>query len=231
MKYHNKQNNMICFDSADLAKFFEIPGKSKLRNAIIANGYLPEEIITDTSKIEKIISSVKLIEDKEDIEIFAALYLFLKFYPGAKICFLLKNDVDPKKEAIDSLEKLKSSLKENDLTDFGFMTTDGIRAFQLKQYKGKTLVIDLLDFIEKKLLHYANDLGEVNLLIILQSDGPITGSFFQDIHKYLMGLKIKGTGHILISYNEANKFSVINTVYPSLGTTRIPRKRFASQVD
>lgn len=219
---------MICFDSADLARFFEISGKRALWREIVRKGYSEAELLSDRRKMEEIVDAVKLVKDKEDVEIFSALYLFLKFYPGAKVCFLLKDSVNPTKEAIDSLEKLKSSLKENDLTDFGLMAKDGMRAFQMKRYKGKTEIGELLSFIKEKLLHYANDIGEVNLLFVLQSEGPIVGSFFHDIYEDLTKLKVKGTGHILISYNEEDKFDVINTVYPFLATTRIPHKNFAT---
>ncbi len=224
MRYHHKQTNTIFFDSTDLKQLFEAPSREELAQATAKSGYTGIELLQDKNKMQEIADSIKLIRDKEDVEIFTALYAFLKFYPGAKIGFLLKAGFDPTKEPIDSLDKLKSSLKENDLTDFSFMRDDGVRAFQLKAYRGTTTSNGLFSFIKEKLLHYANDIGDVNLLFFLQSEGNIEGSFFQDINKNLMALKIKGGGHILIYYNEEDKFEVINTVYPTLGTTRIPRE-------
>jgi len=226
MRYHHKLTNMICFDSADLKQLFEAPSRKELARETAKSGYSGKEFLQDRSKIQKIVDAVKIVKDNEDVEIFVALYAFLKFYPAAKICFILKDAIDPKREIIDSIEKLKSSLKQNDLTDFGFMTKDGVRAFQLKTYRGKTASDELFGFIKEKLLHYANNIGEVNLLILLQSEGNIEGSFFQNIHESLTKLSIKGSGHILISYNEGNKFDVINSVYPTLGTTRIPHTSF-----
>jgi hypothetical protein len=58
----------------------------------------------------------------------------------------------------------------------------------------------------------------------MQSGGHIEGTFFQDICENLKHAVIKGTGHIIISYNENNEYIVMNTVYPSLTTKRIPYK-------
>jgi len=222
MKYHYKKTNTICFDSADLEQLFAIEGRVKIAREILKRGYSTKDLLVDENKIYEITNTVKLVEDKEDTEVFAALYCLLEFYPTAKICFLLKDGIDPQKESISSLVKLKTSLKENNLTDFGLMMNDGPINFQLKQYRGTTTSSELFSFIKEKLQHYGNNLGDTNLLIVLQSKGDIRGSFFQDINSNLKTLNIKGGGHVLVLYNEENKWNVINTVYPILGTTRIP---------
>jgi len=225
MKFHYKKKNIICFDSFDLKKLFEAPSRKKLLEEVLKSGYSPEELIGDQRKKEEVVEKVKIVTSKEEKEIFCALYMFPRFYPGeSKICFVLKDGIDPQKESIDTLEKLKKSLKEEDLTDFLFLHNDGFRAYQLKAYLGKTEVNEFFEFLKKKLLHYSNDLGEINLLVIMQSQGAFTGNFFQEIHKRLETIGLKGTGHVLVSYNEENKFNVMNTVYPILGTTRIPLK-------
>ncbi len=231
MQYHHKKTNTICFDSFDLKQLFETEGKGRLIREIKKSGYSTEDLLIDESKIHEIVNTVKLVKDKEDVEIFIALYSLFRFYPKeSKICFLLKREVDPKKEPIDTLEKLKNSLKENDLTDFGLMTDDGLRNFQLKQYIETVSADGLFNFIKEKLLHYGNNLGDTNLLIILRATkGDIRGSFFHDLHKKLKTLSIKGDGCILVLYNEENKFDVMNTVYPNLGTTRIPLRLPSNQ--
>ncbi len=217
--------NMICFDKAELRAIFEAPSRKQLRETVLKDGHMPIELLLDETKMREIAEKIKIINDKEENEIFCALYVFPEFYKKeSKICFLLKDGIDPRKEQIDSLKKLKISLKENDLTDFLLWHDDGVRAYQLKSYRGKTEINDFLKFLEEKLLHYSNDLGETNLLINLQSEGDLTGDFFQDVHEKLKKLKVRGTGHVIISYNEENKFDVMVTVYPILGTTRIPQK-------
>jgi len=222
MKYQIRKSNMVCFDNTDLKLLFETRGKSRLLKETIKKGYTADELLADEGKMHEIIDAVKLIEDKEDVELFMTLYILLEFYPGSKICFSLKDGVNIQKESIDSIENLKKLLKENDLNDFGLMTKDGLRNFQFKQYKKTTYTDELFSFIKEKLLHYGNDIGNTNLLIILQSGGNIQGSLFQNLHDNLKNLNVKGGGHILILYNEGNKFNVMNTVYPILATTRIP---------
>jgi len=228
MKYHHKKTNMICFDGFELKQLFEKPIRKWLQQEIIKNGYSTDDLIQNNkAKMHEIVARTKILKSKEDIEIFSALYIFPKFYSKeSKICFLLKDGIDPTKENIDSLDKLKNSLKEKDLTDFLLWSDDGFRAYQLKAYTGKTEINELFQFLKKKLLHYCNDLGETNLLINMMSQGDFTGDFFQELHEKIKTLGLKGTGHIIISYNEENKFDVMNTIYPILGTTRIPHVNF-----
>ena len=148
--------------------------------------------------------------------------MYLRFYQDkSKVCFKLKDGSDPEKQRVDTLEKLKVAIKENDLTDFLIMSDDGCRAFQLKSFMGETNLDNLFSLIDKKLKHYGYDLGDVNLLITMQSKGDIPDNFFEDLHSKLLQLPIKGEGCILVSYNENNMYDVMNTVYPTLGTNRL----------
>jgi hypothetical protein len=228
MIYYHKKIHAVCFDPADLKQIFEAPWRKLLEEEILRRGYSSEDLLRNgKEKMIEIVNATNNLQDKEDIEIFSALYVFLKFFSEKdQVCFLLKDGVSAKVENIDSMEKLKESLKENDLTDFGLMNDDGYRAFQLKQYKGKADPKELFAFMEKKLRHYGNNMGDVNLLVVLQSQGAIEENFFEDLHANLKTLKLNGSGHILVSYNEDNKFDVLNTVYPTLGTTRIKHELF-----
>ncbi len=223
---------MICFDKYELKHIFDAQWLLLLQQEIIKNDYSTEDLIRDNkAKIHEIVANSKPLKDKEDIEIFSALYIFPKFYSKeSKICFLLKDGVDPRKKNIDSLDKLKNSLKENDLSDFLLWHDDGFRSYQLKAYTGKTEINDFFEFLKKKLFHYCNDLGQINLLINMQSQGAFTGDFFQDLHERIKKLGLKGAGHILVSYNEENKFDVMNTVYPTLGKTRVAHENLVSEV-
>jgi hypothetical protein len=220
---------MICFDSKELKQIFEFIPRQQLVREILKSGYSGKELMNDKTKMEEVVDKVKLVNNKEEKEIFLALYSFSKFYSNeCKICFLLNKGTNPKN--IDSLNKLRSSLKEDDLTDFLLWHDTGVSPFQLKAYMGKIDASELFEYLKKKLFHYGNDLGETNLLINLQSKGDIPKGFFQDLSKKLKTIALKGTGHILISYNEEDKFDVINTVYPTLKTTRIPREKSNSDL-
>ncbi len=226
ISYH-KKIHAICFDTTDLEKIFETPWRTWFREEIARRGYSAEELLrAGKEKLVEIVDAAPKSKSKEEIEIFSALYLFPQFYPGSMVCFPLRSEVRPIAENFDTLEKLKASLKENDLTDFGLIRNDGYRAFQMKQYKGTTNPDDLFAFISEKLRHYGNNMGDVNLLILLQSQGPIEENFFEDLADKIATLNLKQGGHILISYNENNRFDVINTIYPILGHTRINHEFF-----
>lgn len=225
MQYHHKKTNTLCFDEDDLKQLFGAPIRAKLAEEVINSGMAPEALLADKDKMQAIVDSVQAVNTKEDIEIFSALYMYLRFYDeGSKVCFKLSDSVDPAKDPIDSLKKLKGVIKENDLTDFLIMSDDGCRAFQLKAFMGETNLDNLYSLIENKLKHYGYTLDDVNLLITMQSKGDIPEDFFQDLHARLKELPIKGEGHVLVSYNENNTHDVINTVYPKLGTTRIDHR-------
>ncbi len=154
--------------------------------------------------------------------------MYARFYSkDSQICFHLKDSYDVTKDTIDDISKLKTIVKEDDLTDFLFLSDEGSRAFQLKAFHGETDIDALFNFINKKLRHYAYDLGSVNLLITMSSKGDFKGDFFQELHRRLSDIEIKGDGEILVSYNEESTFDVINTVYPTLGTTRIAHESFS----
>lgn len=212
---------MICFDPEELKQLFEAPSRQRIREESEKSGYSGFDLLKDQKKMEEISNRVKLINSKEDFEIFCALYVFPVFYKEeSKVCFLLNGKANPR--AINTLEDLKLNLKEKDLTDFIFWHKDGFRPYQLKTYRGKTEINEFFEYVREKLLHYANDIGEINILFLMQSEGDFTGDFFQDLHERIKALRLKGTGEILLSYNEANQFNVMNIVYPNLGTTRIP---------
>ncbi|MEY2665728.1 MAG: hypothetical protein RLZZ480_833 [Candidatus Parcubacteria bacterium] len=227
MQHIHKKTNTLCFDEGDLKHLFESPLRARLAEEVFKRGLSPEELGANPDLMQSIVDSIEVFSSKEDIEIFSAVYMYLNFYQkNSKVCFKLKDSFNPEKQYVDTLEKLKLAIKENDLTDFLIMSDDGCRAFQLKTFTGETDLDNLFDLINKKLKHYAYDLGDVNLLITMQSKGDIPDNFFEGLHSRLHDLPIKGEGCILVSYNENNTFDVMNTVYPRLTTTRLEHSQF-----
>lgn len=104
---------------------------------------------------------------------------------------------------------------------------EAARAFQLKAYNGSDNADELFDFIVSRLKKYGFNLGEINLFITLRCGGDIANLKLEELHEKLKVVGVKGTGHILISYNEGNTTEVIVTAYPTLGSTRIPHKKFS----
>lgn len=232
MVYHYKKENLICYDKEDLKNIFEKQKRENLEREIFLSGYTNEELNHSKEKQEEIINKIMpIVKDKEDIEFFHALYVFSKFYPEkAKICFRLKENFNLKIEKIDSIDKLKLALKEYDLTDFSFLFKKednneecNLVNFQLKCYRGEGSLEKFTSFIKSKLLHYGNNIGNVNLLFTMGSENfIIKDNFFHKIYDDLKEIDIKGEGQIIISYNESNKFIVVNSVYPQLSTKRLP---------
>ncbi len=224
-----KTAHMICFTQAELSGLYGTAKKLEIAKEIAAKGYAPIEMMFDPQKLNEIVDTLKErgLKSKEDVEIFVALFTYLEFYSeDSRVCFVMKDSFNPRKTPIQTFDELKNALKENELTDFAIASADGLRQFQLKRYRDELNTDSLLAFIQKKLAHYGNDMGGRNLLILLQADeGTDIGVIdFEVLSQALKESDIKTEDHILISYNEMNKVNVINTVYPTLGTTRIPYK-------
>lgn len=221
MQYLHKKSSTVYFDENDLKELFERSTRAELKQKVEESGLKPDELLNDPEKIKEILSSIEMLKSKEDIEIFTALYHMLAFYPGTKIGFPLEDLRDVGSNPIQSIDQLKKLTKENDLTDVYLIGADGARAFQLKGYEGLTNSDDLFEFLKMKLLHYALDLGDVNLFVTLRCGGDIADLKLEQVHQKLKELGLKGGGHVLLSYNEENQNDVIVTLYPKLTQTRI----------
>lgn len=167
------------------------------------------------------IISNKIFNDRDDHEIFASIFIFLDFYEsGSEICFELK-DFNPSRDKITTLQELNDF--RDDPSDFIIKSSDGFRGFELKRYRDGLTTNEVFDFLEKKIKHYGNGLGAINLLVTLQSiDNDISNVDFQELNTNLKSMRLQFQGEVLISYNENNKEMVINQVFPNLTTTRIP---------
>ena len=220
---------MLCLEKEEFENMYKEARYNDLFIFLESKGYSVDDLKKDPKKMEEVASSVsaELLKGKDEVEIFAALFEYSDVYGSdSMVCFVMKDTIDPRKKSVATLEELKDSIREDSLTDFSIMSDDGLRQFQLKQYKGKATTVDLFAFIVEKVTHYGKDLGNVNLLIVIQSpDSDIGDIDFEELHERIKSIGLKSESDILISYNEENKFDVINSVYPTLGTNRKERPK------
>lgn len=210
---------MFCFSLQEIRNIFEAEKLNQIGKRV-KNGELSVEDLFDRKKIDEIASemSAGIGRRKEETEIFCAAYLLEEFHDGdPHICFMMKDSFDPNKNNIDSFEILKRNVKEDDLTDFLFFNGEDARAMQLKQYKEELNTNDFFKFIREKIRHYGNDLGQVNMLVLIQSpNGDIGNLDFDELNKRLIQEGLTFKGEILLSYNLKNESRVISRVYPSV---------------
>ena len=227
MNYLKIQNKLvICFDKFELKQLFENAKKADIIIEMEKKGLSFNDLRNNKQKMIEISDALadKTVEHKNEHEIFAAAFCFLDFYkPNSQVGFELKNNFDTNKNKITNLDDLKNAREENTLSDFVVISDDGLRNFQLKRYRNALSTEAIFNFIKDKLRGYGNNLGSMNLLIILQvPNSDVSLVDFKKLNNQLRGLNLSFEGQILISYNENNKFDVINRVYPELGTSRIP---------
>lgn len=225
MKYLKKQN-IACFSRKEIdyfyknIKFTEIIKKMNKKELSLA------DLIINRDKIENIVDSIvaESGKDKDEVEIFVASYMFCDFYGDkSECCFYMKDGFNPEKNKIENLDDLKKAKKESSLIDFLILVKYVLKAFQLKRYRGKLTTQDLSKFIIEKLKHYGKNLGNVNLLILIQPQGTSASCInFKELNKEISKLNLTFKGNILIWFNEANKFDVIVEIYPKYHARKIP---------
>lgn len=213
---------MLCLEREEFEKIYKEQRQKELVEFISQEGISLDDLASSKKKLEEVATTLhdRLMEQKEEIEIFAAAFVYLRVYDNSQVCFILRDNIDPRKNPPKTLEELKSSIKENSIVDFGILSEDGLREFQLKQYKEKLTTDDLSNFIQKVVNKYGKDFGNTNLMIVLQSGGDIGDLDFEELNQRVTNMGIKSDCEVLISYNENNKFNVINCVYPNLATNR-----------
>lgn len=226
MRFYQKEN-LLCFPREELFHLFEVSKKRELLEEMTKLGFTFEDLRNDYSKMEQIADAVgdRGARDRDEHEIFAALYVFLRFYePDSEVCFEVRG-FDPNRDKISTLNDLNIFRRSVGNSDFAIKSGDGLRKFQLKRYRGEPNIEGLFKFIKDKLNHYGSDLGDTNLLIQIQSPPWTSWDIdFHELHDRMKSLKLKFPGEILISYNQSDKEHVIIQVYPELGKTRIPIK-------
>lgn len=220
--YYKKRENLLFFERSELENLINRSYENLMLEIINRHDLKPQD---DIKKLWKIVSSEqglkKLFRDRDEHEVFAATYSISDFYgENSKICFEMKEGFNSSKNLPLTLDDLNRHRKINSIVDFGILSDSELRQFQLKRYRGDLSSRHLLQFIEKILKHYGNDMGDVNLLIILQSPGTkINDNIFKELHGELIKRDFSFGGHILISFNANNKFDIIKTVFPELGTS------------
>lgn len=167
----------------------------------------------------------KNVKNKEDVEIFTALVICISFYGSdSTIGFPLKDSFNPKTNPVKTLQELKDASKENHLTDFAIMRDDGLRQFQLKQYKGEPTTEALLAFIKKKIDSYGATFDYENIVFLLQGrELPMFTEWdidFETIHNELCKMSIETKAEIIILHNEKNEQHIMTQVYPELNVSR-----------
>jgi len=225
---YSKKLNILCFELEELSDLFKQHKKKDILNELRKNTHL---LLNPLKLVDSLVEQMR--KNKEEVEVFVALSMCSSFYgEDSKICFQLKDGLpaDSWKE-VRTFQNLKDTLKEYELTDFTSIDAkNDKRDFQLKIYYGKLQTEDLFNFIKNKIEHYANNLGDVNLLVQLRGSGKAYQDFsidFKDLHAQLTKLGLKFQGQVLLSFNEDNKFKVINQVYPELTTSRTEWKNGA----
>ncbi|MFA4937171.1 MAG: hypothetical protein WC575_02705 [Patescibacteria group bacterium] len=217
--------NFICISKSEYEVLFRQKAFILLDAALKKRGLSLNDLSDDKQKMIEFSGAISdmLQINNDETELFVAFYIYLKYYDDAgKICLEIKNSINLNKYKINTIEDLLSILEKKTPIDFGIISQGEIRLFQLKRYREKIDTVELLTFIKKKMHHYGNKLGHINLLITLQTGGDISDVNFEELHDSLVKLNLQNEGQILISYNENNKLFVMNQIYPDLTTTRIP---------
>jgi hypothetical protein len=227
MEYLKSKNGIVaCFDRNELESLFKKSQILKGKAEMAKRGVDYIDLHNSKEKMIEVASAVanETVEDRDDHEIFSVLHMYLDFYPeGSQVCFELENSFSPKRDRMVSLDDLKRARKEKSLSDFIIRSSDGRRSFQLKRYRGIMKTVEIVKFIKEKLLHYCNDLGNDNLLLVLQSeDAGDKYINFKEINDEIKKINIKGSGEILISYNDKSRKYVMITVYPKVTISEIP---------
>ncbi len=224
-----KGKNMVCFDEIELDNLYKQKQFLEILKEMSRQNVTFNDIRNDEQKMLDISSAISqnASKSKEEHEFFSAFYIFLRFYKkDSKVCFELKHTFDFK-QTIDTFEDLKKATEEDTLNDFIIKSGNEIKLFQLKRFRDEAKTDQAQRFIKKVLLHYGNNLGETNLLIMLESPkwgSAIEEKFFENINKEINSLKLKSESQILIAYNENNMHSVVVQVYPRLAKSQIPLK-------
>jgi len=215
--YKIKNRNVICFSKVELSSLFEISKKSELLKEMLNKNISMEEISNSVSH--------KGSNDRDEHEIFLALFIFLDFYGDeSEVCFELNHNFNPHKNKISILKDLNNARANDSISDFIIKSKNDWRQFQLKRYRDELNTQKIFDFINEKVRHYGNNLGDTNLLIVLQPPivYTITDISFHKLYEKVKSLNLKFGGQILILYNKNNNEQVIIQVYPQLTISKIP---------
>lgn len=223
-----KDKNIICFHKSELSELFSDTRKTEILEEMLEQKISFDDLRKDYSKAGDVVDGAlrkTRPNDRDEHEIFASLFIFPDFFEDeSEICFEVSSHFDPIKNKIGTLKDL-NRLREGSRSDFIIKSNDGFREFQLKRYRGDLSVGALFEFIKSNVQHYANDLGEMNLLILFQPK-PFSASDinFYELSAAVKSLNFKFAGEILITFNQGNRELFIIRLYPEFGATKKPIK-------
>lgn len=216
--------NIVCFSKTELQSIFEVAKKTELFAEMTKQKISFGDLRDEPEKMKNLTSTIsdRTSNDRDEHEIFASIFVFADFYEiGSEICFELKDTFNINRDKIITLQNL--NYFRNDPPDFIIKSSDGYREFELKRYRDGLTTDEVFNFLEKKIKHYGNGLGTMNLLLVLQSSGSdVSNIDFHELSSRVNLLSPRFQGQVLISYNENNIEMVINQVFPDITTTIIP---------
>ncbi len=229
MKYLKKLH-LLCFSIEEIKQLlsdefkrivFDGLGKQQIDlTAFRKNRKAMEDFVSDLVR--------KNSKRKEFVKLFYATDLADSVYVSndTLVCFELKKTIQPNSIPIpNNYQELIDILEENTPVDFAISNKEGLRQFQLKQYKDLLETEKVAEFIKKKLKTYGN-LGQINLLVVLQgrdNDGstivPVNIDF-DKVYNHLKDGKFKIAAEVLIAMNDRNEEQTFTQVYPKLNRFR-----------
>ena len=199
-----RELNMIYFDAIELKNLYKNDKRLKLNLEIEKRNTSYQDLCGDKNKMIEVAYAVldKDLRLKEEAERFLALNLCIVFFnENSKICFPAKNSFNIEKTPIKNIDDLKNATEQDDLNDFAILADDGLRHFQLKRYMGKLETDAFFNFVKKCLCRYGNDIGDTNLLIVLQGnkDGmQVCNIDFKKLSEKMDKLKLSFEGSVLV---------------------------------
>ncbi|MBU1706142.1 hypothetical protein KKG19_05475 [Patescibacteria group bacterium] len=224
MRWHKKEN-IVCFTKEEINSLIKEAKQKEIFIEMAKRGTSFDDLANNMALRDEISNAIvsKLSKDKDEVEIFIVATMLPDFYDNdCEICFSLKDTFNPEKTPIKDLATLKAAIKENSPIDFWILTKAGFSAFQLKRYRDNPTNEELLTFIENKLKHYGNNMGDINLLILLQPQNRSLTVDFEGLSEKIAKKGLGFKGSILIWFNEGNKFDVIVELYPTFRARKLP---------
>lgn len=229
---YDKKLGWICYSVNELKQIVGNEMKKVLLAEIKEKQLDLAEVGKDRQLMEQFVGEIVLKNNKrkEFIELFYSTTLADSIYKSEKtsVCFEVKRGVRQQDiDAVNDYESLLKILEENTEMDFSVVKEDGVRKFQLKQYKGELETESLAQFITEKVEEYVN-LGAVNLLVILQgkdNNGSQIVNSSIDYHRVaeIVGnADFQSKAEVLIARNDRNINNSIVQVYPNVSEYKIP---------
>lgn len=220
----SKGSVVVFFPIAELAALHSQLKLQNLKAALIEKGLTVLDMIFQTPQFNALMHELvaKMSGDRDEHELFVALYGLVAFMGDEiEIGFELKSSFIPNKNTINTVEELNNFRRTDTDIDFLIRRTDGVREFQLKRFKKSLTTSNLLVELEKIIKHYGNKLGDVNLLVIMQS------SKTEEIDWQLVSTQIQSilpkddSAEVLLRFRD-NESDIMVRLHPKLDKRAVP---------